>query len=430
MRLSVPDTVLSRWRDYRRRQRAALELSNRLHADDAPLAEAAGPVPAPEAPVDESATPPRPEAGAPLHPDPPSSSEPDTAFGAVGRPLNRHSPFYVGFFGATGALLAIGLWNSLGRLTSTITLLLVSFFLALALDPVVERLSTRMARGSAVGLVFTGLILVFVVIGSLVVPPVAEQGGALVQQAPEYVGNVLDTTWVRDLDRHYDVVDRVQAEVTARLTDQAFLEGVLGGLLGAGRAVLSGVFQTLTVLVLTLYLLASLPRVKHAVYALVPTSRRPRIESLSEEIMRRVGAYAAGQVLIATLNAVMSYLLMTVLGIPYAAVLAVSVGLLGLVPMIGATLGAALVCLVAVFDDPRNAVVALVYYVVYQQVENYVVAPRVMQRTVSVPGTVTVVAALTGGALLGVLGALLAIPVAAGLLLIYEEVLVPRQRHA
>ncbi|MGL5851100.1 MAG: AI-2E family transporter [Phycicoccus sp.] len=429
MRLSVPDTVLSRWREYRRRQRAALELSNRLHADDEPLAEAAA-APAPEASSDEPAAPPRPEPGAPLHPDPASSPEPDTAFGAVGRPLNRHSPFYVGFFGATGALLAIGLWNSLGRLTSTITLLLVSFFLALALDPVVERLSARMARGSAVVLVFTGLILVFVVIGSLVVPPVAEQGGALVQQAPEYVGNVLDTAWVRDLDRHYDVVDRVQAEVTARLTDQAFLEGVLGGLLGAGRAVISGVFQTLTVLVLTLYLLASLPRVKQAVYALVPTSRRPRIESLSEEIMRRVGAYAIGQVLIATLNAVMSYLLMTVLGIPYAAVLAVSVGLLGLVPMIGATLGAALVCVVAVFDDPRNAVVALVYYVVYQQVENYVIAPRVMQRTVSVPGTVTVVAALTGGALLGVLGALLAIPVAAGLLLIYEEVLVPRQHRA
>jgi predicted PurR-regulated permease PerM len=117
-------------------------------------------------------------------------------------------------------------------------------------------------------------------------------------------------------------------------------------------------------------------------------------------------------------------------GIPYAAVLAVAVGFLGLLPMVGATLGAALVCTVALFDDPRKAVIALIYYVVYQQIENYVVAPRIMQRTVSVPGAVTVVAALAGAALLGILGALLAIPVAAGLLLLYEEVLVPRQRRA
>lgn len=146
--------------------------------------------------------------------------------------------------------------------------------------------------------------------------------------------------------------------------------------------------------------------------------------------MRRVGSYAIGQVAIATLNACMSWLVMTIVGVPYAAVLAVSVGLLGLVPMVGATLGASLVCVVAFFDEPRKALVLLVYYVVYQQIENYVIAPRVMQRTVSVPGTVTIIAALAGGALLGILGALLAIPVAAGLLLIYEEVLVPRQQHA
>jgi predicted PurR-regulated permease PerM len=107
----------------------------------------------------------------------------------------------------------------------------------------------------------------------------------------------------------------------------------------------------------------------------------------------------------------------------------VTVGLLGLIPMIGATLGAAVVCIVAFFDEPKKALIALIYYLVYQQLENYVVAPRVMQRTVSVPGPVTIVAALAGAALLGVLGALLAIPVAAGLLLLYEEVLVPRQRR-
>ena len=110
--------------------------------------------------------------------------------------------------------------------------------------------------------------------------------------------------------------------------------------------------------------------------------------------------------------------------------LAVTVGLLGLIPMIGATLGAVLVCAIAFVSEPNTALIAGVYYLIYQQLENYLVAPRIMQRTVSVPGPVTVVAALAGGALLGVLGALLAIPVAAGLLLLYEEVLVPRQNRA
>ena len=240
---------------------------------------------------------------------------------------------------------------------------------------------------------------------------------------------MLDSRWVRQIDKSYDVIDKVQAEVEARMTDQQFLEGVLGGILGAGKAVLSGVFQVFTVLVLTLYFLTSLPRAKHAAYAMVPATRRFRVESLSEEIMRRTGSYAIGQVVIATLNAVLSWVMMRIVGIPYAAVLAVTVGLLGLIPMIGATLGAAVVCIVAFFDEPKKALIALIYYLVYQQLENYVVAPRVMQRTVSVPGPVTIVAALAGAALLGVLGALLAIPVAAGLLLLYEEVLVPRQRR-
>ncbi|MGG5258361.1 AI-2E family transporter [Phycicoccus avicenniae] len=420
MRLSTLWAPVERWGEFRRRQRAALEESNRLDPADVPDVELL--------PVEAVTHPP--EGGAVPGPTSAPTSGPLAAFGAAGQPLNRHSPFYLGFFGASGAMLAFGLWTSLGRLATTITLLLVSFFLALALNPVVDRLARRMPRGAAVTLVFSGLILAFVVMGFLVVPPVVDQGGALVQQAPSYVTDLLNARWVRDLDQHYDVIDRLQTEVNARLTDQSFIGGVLGGILGAGRAVLSGVFQVLTVLVLTLYLLASLPRVKHAAYALVPASRRPRVASLSEEIMRRVGSYAIGQVAIATLNACMSWLVMTILGVPYAAVLAVSVGLLGLVPMVGATLGASLVCVVAFFDEPRTALILLVYYVVYQQIENYVIAPRVMQRTVSVPGTVTIIAALTGGALLGVLGALLAIPVAAGMLLLYEEVLVPRQNEA
>ncbi|WP_377641234.1 AI-2E family transporter [Oryzobacter terrae] len=443
---------VTRWGEFRRRQLEALEQSNHIAAravevDDVPVAAPAAATASTgsagltdsrdstgstDSPVDEmllGSDAPEPHRSPP--PGEGAGSIPTAPYGTVGRPLNRHSPFYIGFFGATGAMLAVGLWQLMGRLTTTLTVLVVAFFLTLALNPIVDRLVARgVRRAGAVAVVFGGAIVVFVLIGFLVIPPVVDQGAQLAQTAPTYAQDALNSRWVREIDKNYDVIDKVQAELTTKLSDQRFLEGLLGGLLGAGRAVLNGAFQFFTILVLTLYFLASLPRVKQAAYAMVPSTRRARFVSLSEEIMRRVGSYAIGQVSIATLNAILSFFMMSLVGIPYAAVLAVSVGLLGLIPMVGATLGAVLVCLVAFFDEPQKAVIAGVYYLVYQQLENYLVAPRIMQRTVSVPGPVTVVAALAGGALLGVLGALLAIPVAAGLLLLYEEVLVPRQRRA
>ena len=346
----------------------------------------------------------------------------------AGLPLDRQSPFYVGFLGALGVLVAIGLVRALQQLDTVLTLLLVSLFLTLALNPVVEALIRRgLTRGWSVAAVFGGLIVVFALLGSFVIPPVAQQGGDLVQRAPTYLTNFVNQSWVQDIDQHYQVLARAQQEINAKLTDGTFVSQVFGGVLDAGKALASGIFSTLTVLILVLYFLATLPVLKGAIYALVPATRRPRVVSLSEEVMRRVGSYAIGQVAVASVNAFFSWLMMLVVGIPYAAVLAVAVGFLGLVPMVGATLGAVVVGIVALFDEPKKAVIAIIYYIVYQQLENYAVMPRIMQRTVSVPGAVTVVAAMTGGALMGMLGALIAIPAAAGLLLIYEEVIVPRQ---
>jgi predicted PurR-regulated permease PerM len=365
----------------------------------------------------------------------PMAAEPDLRgarrpFGQAGRPLNRQSPFYVGFVGAIGVLAAYALWQAVSSLGTVLTLLTIAFFLTLSLNPVVELLVRRgLRRGGAVAAVFALAVGAFVLLGFVVVPPVTQQAGELAQSAPLYVNDVLSNARVQDIDQHYHVVDKIQEEINKRLTDSDFMSEVAGGVLGAGRILAEGIFSTLTVLVLTLYFLSSLPTLKQAAYAVVPASRRPRVISLSEEIMRRVGSYAIGQVVVAAVNAFCAWIMMSIVGIPYAAVLAVAVGFLGLVPMVGATLGAVLVAVVALFDDPKKAVIALVYFIVYQQTENYLVAPRIMQRTVSVPGAVTIVAALIGGTLLGMLGALLAIPAAAGLLLLYDEVLVPRQRR-
>jgi predicted PurR-regulated permease PerM len=363
-------------------------------------------------------------------PDPQATDQPATGrwLGVPGAPLNRQSPFLVGFVGAIGVFVAWGLVQATQRLSSVLTLLVVALFLALGLDPVVRAIQRRGPRRSvAVSVVFAVVIGIFVGVIALLVPPVVGEASQLADQAPRYVQNLLDARVVRDLDAQYGIVSRAQEELQRRATDQSLWTSLFGGVLGAGRAVVSGFFSAFTVLVLTLYFLASLNSVKTSVYHLVPASRRERVAHLGEEVSRRVGGYFLGQIAVATTNAVCSYLLMKVVGIPFAAVLAVTVGLLGLVPMVGATIGAVLVVVVALFQSGTAALVVGIYYVLYQQVENYVIAPRVMRRTVAVPGAVTVIAALAGGTLLGVLGAVLAIPVAAALLLVYQEVLVPRQ---
>jgi predicted PurR-regulated permease PerM len=287
----------------------------------------------------------------------------------------------------------------------------------------------QIRRGLAVAIVFFVLLVVFALLGWVVIPPVATQSTDLANNAPKMLDGLLQNQWVQEVDHRYQVIARIQEEINKRVADGNLWAGIFGGVLETGKVLLGGVFSVLTVLVLTLYFLASLPSLKQAAYALVPATRRRRIISLAEEIMRRVGSYAIGQVAVAAINAFCSWIMMTLLGLKFAAVLAVAVGFLGLVPMVGATLGASVVAIVAFFDEPKKALIAIIYFVVYQQIENYAVMPRVMQRTVAVPGAVTVVAALAGGTLAGILGALLAIPTAAGLLLIYDEVLVPRQRQ-
>ena len=389
------------WQDYRERQLALLAESNRLQRE---LREQGRTPTAPAEPADATADAPR--------------------------PWWASSPFYVGFSFALGALLAWLLVQNLTRLTSVFTFLLVALFVTLALEPVVRWLTRRgMGRAPAVVVVFLGLVGVVSAIVALVVPPIATQAAMLVDRAPGFLQELANEPWIADLDEQYGLSERISAEIEALAVDGATISTVFGGVLGAAGWVAGSLVGVVTSAILTLYLLATLPRAKDAAYHLLPRSKRDRVSTIAEEIMRRVGGYALGQSAVATINAVCSWVMMQILGIPYPEMLAVLVGLLGLIPMVGATLGAVVVALAALTVSPTTALIVVIYYVVYQQVENYVIVPNIMRRTVSVPGAVTVVAVLIGGTLLGVIGALVAIPVAAGLLLIYHEVLVPRQER-
>ncbi len=352
-------------------------------------------------------------------------------FGLPGPPINHSHPFVIGFFGATGVLAAWFLLGLLGQLSSVLTLVVVALFLALALDPLVRALTGRgMRRGQAVSIVFIAVIGLFVAFGFAVVPPLVAEAGDLSRQLPAWVQSFQDAPWVQRLDEQFGVFTTMTEQLQTRLSSGETVLQLFGGVLGAGQAVISGAFSVFTVLVLTLYFTASLNALREAVYELVPASRRPRVQLLGDEIIRRIGGYIGGQITVASINGILTYVLLLILSLPFALVLAITVGILGLIPLVGATLGAVVVTVVALFVSWKYAIVVVVYYLVYQQIENYLIAPRIMSRTVKVPGFLTVIAALAGGTLLGVLGALIAIPIAAGVLLVIQEVLIPRQQRS
>ena len=346
-------------------------------------------------------------------------------YGQPGRPLAPRSPLRIGFSAAVGVAIAYGLLNALIAVRSILVLILVAAFLAIGFNPVVEWIQARgMRRGRAVAMVFAAILLVFVGFGAAIVPPIADQGTQLFEQLPEYATELRENKQFRELDEKYDIVTKLQEKV-----DQAPEEGIglVGGAFGLVKGIFNAVFTTLTVLILTLYFLSSYPSIKRSTYRLIPRSRRPRVGLLVDEVLTRVGGYVLGNIATSIVAGVVAFTFLVIVGVPYPVALAMLVALLDLIPLIGASL-AALVCVtVAFFVSVPVGLITAAFFLVYQQVENYVLIPRVMKRTVDVSPIVTVIAVLIGGTLLGVVGALLAIPVAAGIQLIGNEVLLPRQ---
>jgi predicted PurR-regulated permease PerM len=352
----------------------------------------------------------------------------ENPYGKPGRPLSRRSPFRIGFTAALGVALAYGLVNALIAVRSVLILLLISAFLAIGLNPAVEAIERRgMRRSHAVTIVLVCVLLFFVGFGFAVVPPILDQGTQFAHKAPDYVRQLQNNHQVASLDAKYHFLAKLKAYVDKpeRLGGTLF-----GGVLGAGKVVLSAFFAAITVLTLTLYLMANLPDIKAGAYRIVPRSRRARVGLLADEILERVGGYVAGNLLISLIAGSLTYLVLLILHVPYALGLALLVAVTDLIPVVGATLGAIIVTLVGLFVSIRTGLIAAAYYVAYQQVENYVLYPRIMKRSVDVSPVATVIAVLIGGSLLGVLGALLAIPVAAAVQLVLQEVAVPRQDEA
>jgi predicted PurR-regulated permease PerM len=340
-------------------------------------------------------------------------------------PLTLRSPFGIGFFAAVGALLAWWLGGLLLSIGSVLVLIVVSMFLAVGLNPAVEWLGRRGLKRSlavlTVVVVFLGAVALFLV---ALVPVIADQVTLIVDNAPEWFNRLQRNSTVKQLDARYDVIDKAKNAITGK----GFGSALFGGVVGVGLKLLSFVANTFIVVVLTLYFLSTLPKVKRSAYRLAPASRRQRVTDLGDRILQSVGAYVSGAFLVAMAAGISSLVFLFAVGLnQYALALAAVVTILDVIPMIGATLGAVIVTAIGFATDPHIGLYCLIFYVLYQQFENYVIYPRVMSRSVDLPGSIIVIAALVGASLLGVIGALLAIPTAAALTLLVREVLLPRQ---
>jgi predicted PurR-regulated permease PerM len=350
-------------------------------------------------------------------------------FGRPGRPLTRGHPFVFGFYGALGVLVAYMLVQAITDARQVIILIIVALFLAVGLNPAVEALTRiGVSRRWGVLIVFLCLVGFFVGFGFAIVPPLTEQITAFINNLTSgsgYIEQLQNNPKLQDWDHRYHLLERAKTALQSKdLGKQA-----ANGILGVGQVVISGVFSTLTVLILTLYFLGSLPSITSFMYRLAPRSRRARVALLGDEILSRIGGYVAGNVLISIIAGVTSYIFLLIVDVPYALALALLVAITDLIPLIGATIGAVLVTAIAFFSGMWVGIATLIFFLIYQQVENYVVQPRVMKKSVDVQPAVTVIAALLGGALLGMIGALLAIPTAAAVALILREVVMPRQEN-
>ena len=346
----------------------------------------------------------------------------DQPFGEPGAPIDVRSPYRVAFMASLGVLTALLLAQAVVLVKDVIVLLVISAFLAIGLNPAVEFLQRRrFKRSMAVAAVIGAVLLFFGGFVAAAAPPVAKQATEFQEKVPEYAERLRENKTFARLDDQF----KIREKLTKTVNDNA--GAAAGNAITVARGILTVVFKTVTVLILTLYFLSAYPKIKRGGYRLIPRSRRARVGLIADEILARVGGYVLGNLATSVVAGVAAFIFFMIVGIPYPLALAMLVAIFDLIPLVGATIAAVVCTAVAFFVSVQVGVISTVYFLIYQQVENFVVVPRVMKRTVDISPLATIVAALVGGTLMGVIGALLAIPVAAAIQLIGSEVVYPRQ---
>ncbi|OHU44683.1 AI-2E family transporter [Mycobacteroides chelonae] len=340
--------------------------------------------------------------------------------GRRGTTWNRHAPFYVGLMASAGVAVTYGVVHLLAAMSSVLILVGLAMFVALGLEPAVSWLVNhrcpRWAAVSVVVLVAFGALAAFL---AAAIPPLVEQGTQLVHQTPRYIQAAQDhSSFIGQINDRFDVQRHI-GEFVNREGDTAFSD-----LLRAGTAVFGALADLGIVAVLTIYFLVDMPRIRATVYRLVPHSRRPRAVLIGDEVFAKVGAYVGGNVVTSIIAGVATFIWCAAFDVPYAVLLGVLVAMFDLIPY-GSTVAGIVVAAVALTVSIPVAAGTLAFYVGFRWFEDYVLTPKVIGRVVKVPAGVTVVAVLIGGALLGIVGVLVAIPIAAAVQVLAQELLFP-----
>jgi predicted PurR-regulated permease PerM len=337
--------------------------------------------------------------------------------------------FRIGLLGGIGVLVSLVIGGIFTQLGTVLVYVGVALFIALGLDPLVSWLSKRMKRPLAIVIVFGAVVLVFAGLLFAIIPIIVTQSTNLIHRFPQIVTDISNSPWVQNLSTQFGgLINVPQLTKSAEsLLSPTNIAALGGGILAVGAGIASGVTGSVIVLILTLYFLASLTSMKRLLYRFVPATKRDGFAEITEQIVEAVGRYVVGQVSLAAVNGVLSFIFLTIIGAPLPVLLAFIAFLLSLIPLVGTISGSIIIILVSLTASPLTALVAAIYYLLYMQVEAYVLSPRIMNRAVSVPGAVVVIGAVAGGTIGGVLGALVAIPLAASAIIIIQKVVFPRQ---
>jgi predicted PurR-regulated permease PerM len=334
----------------------------------------------------------------------------------------------------------LGVWFSLGVTATLLTLyglysiravlvqVLVALFITVSLEPAVHWLTSRgMRRGWAVTTIFVvafGALFAFLI---SVIPSLVSQGRELVDDLPGYLAELqARSRQFRGLNDRFNLTSQLQGMIGS------VPSRIGSGVLGFTGRLFGALFSALTVLVFTAYFMADLPRLRNGLVRLFPADRRVRAKQVVDLLVDKVGGYMIGNIIISIVAGMVSYLAFRLLGVRFAVPLAVLVAVFDMIPMIGATLGAIVGVLVALFTSPLwpTTVLLAAFFVAYQQIENYLIAPRVLKTTVDIGAAAVLLAGLIGATLLGLVGALMAIPVAAAFNVLLNERLAVREAAA
>jgi len=338
-------------------------------------------------------------------------------------------PFRLGFLLTIGGLSAFLLALALTSLSTVLIYVAFALFAALGLNPAVRLLERRgLSRGFSVTIVIVGLVAVVALVLVMIVPVVVSQVASFVKSVPQVVDDFMHTDLYAFLNQQFgDQINSLLKDGEKLLTDGKTLTALGGGALKVGSSIAAGISAFVIVFVLTIYFVVGLEGIKTSMLRLAPARHRAGARDIVDQITESVGGYVQGMVILAFANAVVALILYLILGLPFPPLMAVVAFLVTLIPLVGPLLFLAIGTVTAILANPVNALIFGVVYLIYIQVEAYVLTPRVMNRTVSVPGLLVVIGALAGGTLLGLLGALVAVPATASILIVVNQIFIPRQ---